>query len=145
MTDTGTGLRPGDQIFLVDKGEVGGAAALVRTLRQNPESTLTILRGSEASEVQVVRYRRPALDVDFPYLILALIGVVYLLIGLYTLLRQRTAQGFVVAMGLALVGYTPDRFIVRNSWGTGWGDRGFAYASLPYAQEAFTEAYGIEP
>lgn len=43
---------------------------------------------------------------------------------------------------VALVGYTPDRFIVRNSWGTGWGDGGFAYASLQYAQAAFTEAYG---
>jgi hypothetical protein len=44
---------------------------------------------------------------------------------------------------VALVGYTPDRFIVRNSWGTGWGDKGFGYASLAYAQEAFTEAYGV--
>ena len=44
---------------------------------------------------------------------------------------------------VALVGYTPDRFIVRNSWGTGWGDAGFGYASLGYAQAAFTEAYGI--
>ena len=44
---------------------------------------------------------------------------------------------------VALVGYTPDRFIVRNSWGTQWGDQGFAYASMPYAQAAFTEAYGI--
>jgi len=43
---------------------------------------------------------------------------------------------------VALVGYTPDRFIVRNSWGLGWGDKGFGYASLPYAQAAFTEAYG---
>lgn len=91
VTDARTGLLPGDQIFLVDKGETGGAAGLVQTLRQNPESTLTVLRGPE---VVVVRYLRPALDVDFPYLILALIGVVYLLIGLYTLLRQGTAQGF---------------------------------------------------
>jgi hypothetical protein len=45
---------------------------------------------------------------------------------------------------VALVGYTASRFIVRNSWGTGWGDKGFAYASLAYAQEAFTEAYGVE-
>jgi hypothetical protein len=44
---------------------------------------------------------------------------------------------------VALVGYTPDRFIVRNSWGTNWGDGGFAYASLEYAQAAFTEAYGV--
>jgi C1A family cysteine protease len=44
---------------------------------------------------------------------------------------------------VAIVGYKSDRFIVRNSWGTGWGDKGFGYASLAYAQEAFTEAYGI--
>jgi C1A family cysteine protease len=44
---------------------------------------------------------------------------------------------------IALVGYTPDRFIVRNSWGATWGDKGFAYASLAYAKDAFTEAYGI--
>jgi C1A family cysteine protease len=44
---------------------------------------------------------------------------------------------------VALVGYTPDRFIVRNSWGTSWGDGGFAFASLQYAQAAFTEAYGV--
>jgi len=44
---------------------------------------------------------------------------------------------------VALVGYTPDRFIVRNSWGTGWGDQGYAYASLDYARAAFQEAYGV--
>lgn len=45
---------------------------------------------------------------------------------------------------VALVGYTPDRFIVRNSWGTGWGDNGYGYASNEYASAAFTEAYGVE-
>ncbi len=44
---------------------------------------------------------------------------------------------------VALVGYTADRFIVRNSWGTSWGDRGYAYASLAYARDAFVEAYGV--
>jgi Papain family cysteine protease len=44
---------------------------------------------------------------------------------------------------VALVGYTPDHLIVRNSWGTTWGDKGFAYASYPYAAQAFTEAYGV--
>ncbi|MBI5853318.1 MAG: C1 family peptidase [Planctomycetes bacterium] len=44
---------------------------------------------------------------------------------------------------VALVGYTADRFIVRNSWGTSWGDKGFAYASDAYAAAAFSEAYGV--
>lgn len=44
---------------------------------------------------------------------------------------------------IALVGYTPDTFIVRNSWDITWGDKGFAYASNEYATSAFTEAYGV--
>jgi C1A family cysteine protease len=44
---------------------------------------------------------------------------------------------------VALVGYTPDTFIVQNSWGKDWGDEGFGHASLAYAEEAFTEAYGV--
>lgn len=44
---------------------------------------------------------------------------------------------------VALVGYTGRRFIVRNSWGTSWGDGGFAYATNAYAGAAFTEAYGV--
>lgn len=44
---------------------------------------------------------------------------------------------------VAIVGYTKDRFIIRNSWGTGWGDDGFAYASYAYAKAAFLESYGV--
>jgi C1A family cysteine protease len=55
--------------------------------------------------------------------------------------RRETAGG---GHAVALVGYTPDRFIVRNSWGTTWGDKGFGYASFAYAQDAFTEAYGVD-
>jgi C1A family cysteine protease len=43
---------------------------------------------------------------------------------------------------VCLVGYTEDHFIVRNSWGKNWGDKGFAYALDAYAEQAFTEAYG---
>ncbi len=53
--------------------------------------------------------------------------------------RPNTVRG---GHAVCLVGYTRDHFIVRNSWGTPWGDKGFAYASNAYAQEAFTEAYG---
>ena len=54
--------------------------------------------------------------------------------------KPKTAQG---GHAVAIVGYRPGEFIVRNSWGTGWGDKGFAYASDSYAENAFTEAYGV--
>lgn len=46
---------------------------------------------------------------------------------------------------VAVVGYTADgRFIVRNSWGTGWGDKGFGYASESYINAGFyNESYGV--
>jgi C1A family cysteine protease len=45
---------------------------------------------------------------------------------------------------VAIVGYTSSgRFIVRNSWGTGWGDKGFGYVSSAYVAAAFSnESYG---
>jgi C1A family cysteine protease len=46
---------------------------------------------------------------------------------------------------IAVVGYTADhRFIIRNSWGTGWGDKGFGYASEAYINAGFfDESYGV--
>ncbi len=45
---------------------------------------------------------------------------------------------------VCIVGYREDgRFIVRNSWGTSWGHRGFAYATPDYlAAGFFPESYG---
>ncbi|HEY5973599.1 MAG TPA: C1 family peptidase [Geobacteraceae bacterium] len=60
--------------------------------------------------------------------------------GKLAVYKPSTARG---GHAVALVGYTPDSFIVRNSWGEEWGDKGFGYASLKYAQAAFTEAYGV--
>jgi hypothetical protein len=60
--------------------------------------------------------------------------------GKLTTYKPATARG---GHAVALVGYTATTFIVRNSWGTGWGDKGFGYASNAYAAAAFTEAYGV--
>lgn len=60
--------------------------------------------------------------------------------GVLETYKPQTRRG---GHAVAFVGYTESAFIVRNSWGTGWGDKGYAYASWSYAQAAFTEAYGV--
>jgi hypothetical protein len=60
--------------------------------------------------------------------------------GKLTTYKPATARG---GHAVAFVGYTATAFIVRNSWGTSWGDGGYAYASDAYAKKAFTEAYGV--
>ncbi len=90
VTDPATGLRAGDQIVLVNGSEIRSADSLVLRLREAAKSTLVVQRGPEPLKVT---YLRPALDPDWTYLILALVGVAYLGIGLYTLLRQGSGQG----------------------------------------------------
>ena len=43
----------------------------------------------------------------------------------------------------ALVGYGPGGFLVRCSWGEGWGDGGYAVATEAYLAEANVESYGV--
>lgn len=56
--------------------------------------------------------------------------------------QPNTARG---GHAICIVGYTKDgRFIIRNSWGTSWGDGGFAYATQAYITGAFfNESYGV--
>lgn len=62
--------------------------------------------------------------------------------GLLDTFKPRTVRG---GHAICIVGYRKDgRFIIRNSWGTAWGDKGFAYASEAYIQAAFyDESYGV--
>jgi two-component system NtrC family sensor kinase len=90
VQDSRSGLARGDRILLVDGEEVGGAARLASRLREKPEAELAVVRGDQ---VLRLRYHRPPLAIDVAYLLLALIGVGYLLIGLYTLLRQPGGEG----------------------------------------------------
>jgi len=55
--------------------------------------------------------------------------------------RPETARG---GHAVSIVGYTADRFVVRNSRGTNeWGDKRFGYAAPGYAEQALSEAYGV--
>jgi hypothetical protein len=62
--------------------------------------------------------------------------------GLLDTFQPNTVRG---GHAVCIVGYTAEkRFIVRNSWGTEWGDKGFGYASEGYISGAFfPESYGI--
>jgi hypothetical protein len=80
-----TGLRRGDQILLVNGQGYGQLDQLEDGLLRKPSSELVVLRGEEIVDLT---YALPPLEIDLPYLILALIGIGYLLIGFYTLLRD---------------------------------------------------------
>ena len=82
-------LRVGDQVLLVNGTTPSGATSLSRSLRESAASELVVLRSGELQEVS---YSRPPIAFDFGYLVQALIGAVYLLIGLYTVLRQQGRQ-----------------------------------------------------
>ncbi len=90
VEDPATSLRPDDQIFLVDGHDAANVPELARRLKGNETSHLTVLRAGTMVEVL---YHRPPLRIDFAYVLLALIGVGYLLIGLFTLVRQGGRQG----------------------------------------------------
>jgi hypothetical protein len=80
-----TSLATGDQILLVNGQGYGQLDHLADGLLRKPTSELVVLRGEEIVDLT---YRLPPLEVDLPYLILAVIGIGYLLIGFYTLLRD---------------------------------------------------------
>lgn len=85
VLDPRTGLEPDDRIVAVGSESPQTARDLHRALHAAPETTLLVLRGEELRSVE---YRRPPIDPDFPYLILALTGLAYLGVGLYTATRD---------------------------------------------------------
>lgn len=86
-----SGLQSGDQILLIngqEYGQIPDAAALVR---RHATNELVVVRGEE---LVTLSHALPSLEIDFPYLILSLIGIAYLLIGIYTLLRDGRKPSF---------------------------------------------------
>lgn len=84
-------LAVGDRILLVNGQEFGQLINPSAILRRSTTSELVVMRGDELVTVQ---HTLPALTIDYPYLILSLIGIAYLLIGIYTLLRDGRRPSF---------------------------------------------------
>lgn len=82
-------LAPGDQILLVNGAE-GTVLELRESLHSRAESELVVMRDGELLSLAVPR---PPVDVDWAYLIQALIAGLFLFIGFYTLLRNRRREG----------------------------------------------------
>jgi len=81
----GVGVKVGDQILLAGGAEARDAASLRARLRRSSSTAVVVARGER---LETVEYQRPPLAVDWRYLLLSLIAGVYLLIGLFTLLRE---------------------------------------------------------
>ena len=72
ISDPETGLEIGDVVLLVRQETPAGLQKLYEELLATEESALLVQRG-EGLETLV--YQRPGLDIDWVYLILAVIGV----------------------------------------------------------------------
>jgi two-component system NtrC family sensor kinase len=89
VEDAGTGLAAGDFLLTVNGAQAESAAHLGRLLRGHPTSELLVQRGDQ---LLPVAYQRPALEIDYAYLVLTLIGLGYFLIGLFTTIKDREGK-----------------------------------------------------
>jgi two-component system, NtrC family, sensor kinase len=104
-----SGLRPGDEIWLVGDTPSNEVEGLQKTLRRIAQSVpMVIVRGGHALKLT---YRVPELKIDYPYLILSFIGFLYLAIGLFTLFRgerrESTLFYFITLLSFVVYVYTP--------------------------------------
>ncbi len=86
-------LRVGDRIVLVNGIEAGRITDLRQLLGASTESQIVVLR---EDRLESVAYQRPGLDIDLPWIALALLGIVYLAIGLYTVWRTEEGNLFLL-------------------------------------------------
>ncbi len=85
-------LRRGDRVLLIGGNTVSGLQQALETLRAQPSTEVVVMRGDEAL---TLGYVRPPLEIDYSYLIQAVIGGIYLFIGLYTILKEERRQSLV--------------------------------------------------
>jgi two-component system NtrC family sensor kinase len=88
-------LLPGDRILLVDGVPVASLENPLQTLSRGPfPHRLAVVRGQR---VVAAEMGRPPVRIDLPYLFLAFVAILYLLIGLTTLFRDRSRAALIFA------------------------------------------------
>jgi PAS domain S-box-containing protein len=108
-----SGLRPGDQIWLIGETPSNEIEGLQKTLRRIGQKVPLIVARQVGQETKTVRlnYLVPELKIDYAYLILSFIGFLYLAIGLFTLFRggrtESTLFFFVTLLSFIVYVYTP--------------------------------------
>jgi len=81
------GLRPGDRIVLADGQTAASLPWPEKTLARKPfPHRLVVITGGG---INAVSLGQPAVRPDYTYLFLAFVGLLYLLIGLFTVARER--------------------------------------------------------
>src|SRR5882724_12372140 len=123
-----SGLRPGDQIWLIGDTPSSEIEGLQKTLRRIGQKVpMVVARGGQTFRLD---YRVPELKIDYAYLILSFIGFLYLAIGLFTLFRgggrESTLFYFVTLLSFIVYVYTPA------------GDIDFSYKVLQLVEEFAT-------
>ena len=104
-----SGLRPGDQIWLIGDTPSNEIEGLQKTLRRIGQKVpLVVAREGKTFRLN---YLVPELKIDYAYLILSFIGFLYLAIGLFTLFRggrtESTLFFFVTLLSFIVYVYTP--------------------------------------
>ena len=92
-------LRRGDRLLLIGGDTVRRVSTALEALREQPATEIVAQRGDE---IVTVSYVRPGLQIDWSYLVQAVIGGLYLLIGLYTVLREQSRQSLLFYLWCAV-------------------------------------------
>jgi two-component system NtrC family sensor kinase len=127
------GLSPGDRILTADGQTAGSLRDPEQSLARKPfPHVLAVERGG--AEIMRVALEKPRLDIDWKYLFLAFVGVLYLFIGLFTLARERTPAARVF-WGICLASFAIDVLTRAGPhdaiWKAFWITEDFYRALLP--------------
>jgi PAS domain S-box-containing protein len=127
------GLSPGDRILTANGQSGGSIAEPERTLARPPfPHELAVERGG--AEIVRVELGKPAVAIDWKYLFLAFVGLLYLAIGLFTLARER-APSARVFWGICLASFAINALTPVGPhdaiWKAFWVTEDFYRALLP--------------